>query len=210
MNANEKKVLNVGGGSKQIALPAIYESWQHVLLDIDPKCNPDLVCDGRLLTSLPPFQFDSVYCSHNLEHYFRHDVPKVLAGFLHVLKSDGFACIRVPDLSALMKIAVERGLDLDDFLYQSKAGPITVQDVIYGYGPEIERSGNDYFAHKTGYSQKLLGKLLQTCGFPVSFTQSAQLEIIAYAFKNTPTDQHIALLKLPPVSKPVAGHSQSS
>jgi len=31
-----KKVLNVGGGSKNIPIPPLYSGWEHVLLDIDP------------------------------------------------------------------------------------------------------------------------------------------------------------------------------
>ena len=92
-----KKVLNVGGGSKQIQLPFAYDGFEHVLLDIDPRGSPDIVCDARNLTTLDAGQFDAVYCSHNLEHYYRHDVQKVLTGFLHVLKDNGFVHIQVPD-----------------------------------------------------------------------------------------------------------------
>ena len=77
-----KKVLNVGGNSKAIQLPPQYSNFNHILLDIDPKGSPDIVCDARKLTTLDATQFDAVYCSHNLEHYYRHDVSLVLAGFL--------------------------------------------------------------------------------------------------------------------------------
>ncbi len=103
------------------------------MLDIDPKGSPDIVCDARRLTDLESAGFDAVYCSHNLEHYYRHDVPLVLAGFLHVLKPGGFAHIRVPDLLAVMRKTLENQLDLEDTLYQAKAGPIMVLDVLYGY-----------------------------------------------------------------------------
>src|SRR5215510_1625876 len=81
-----KKVLNVGGNNKAIAIPKHFEGWTHDLLDIDPRGKPDIVCDARKLTSLAPQTYDAVYSSHNLEHYFAHDVPKVLRGFHHVLK----------------------------------------------------------------------------------------------------------------------------
>ncbi len=112
-------------------------------------------------------EYDAIYCSHNLEHYYRHDVRKVVLGFAHVLKRGRVSHINVPDLEALIGIAVDKGMDIDDFLYQSPAVPITVRDVIYGYGVEIERSGNDFFAHKTGFSQKSLTKVLNECGFPI-------------------------------------------
>ena len=31
------RVLNVGGGSKDIPIPSHYANWRHDLLDIDPK-----------------------------------------------------------------------------------------------------------------------------------------------------------------------------
>jgi hypothetical protein len=183
-----RKVLNVGGNSKDIPLPSQYNGWQHILLDIDPRGNPDIVCDARDLTSLGKNEYDAIYCSHNLEHYYRHGVRKVLLGFNHVLKTDGFVHVCVPDIDALMKIVVEKKMDIDDFLYQSPAGPITVRDVIYGYGVEIERSGQDFFAHKSGYSPKALTKLLNECGFPIVFIGLLYIQIVAFAFKNQPTD----------------------
>lgn len=196
-----KTVLNVGGGSKTIPLPKIYQGWEHVLLDIDPRDGPDLVCDARELTTLPAAKFDAVYCSHNLEHYFRHDVPKVLAGFRHVLKDDGFAEIRVPDLADLMQTVVKRGLDIDDLLYQSAAGPITVRDVLYGLGTEIERSGNDFWAHKTGFTKKSLTAMLVRCGFPIVYNGTGNLEVAAFAFKQPPTEEIGRLLGLPPMGR---------
>ena len=181
-----KKVLNVGGGSKTTPLPPQYAGWEHVLLDIDPRGSPDVVCDARELSSLPGHSYDSVYCSHNLEHYHRHDAIKVLAGFVHVLKADGFVLIRVPDLGAVMRTVVEKNLILTTF-YQSSMGPITVRDVIYGYGVEIERSGNDFYAHKTGFTQRSLTALLKTSGFPWAFASVAALEVVALAFLNQPT-----------------------
>lgn len=191
-----RKVLNVGGNSKEIALPPEYAGWEHVLLDIDPKGNPDIVCDARELTRLPGSIYDSVYCSHNLEHYYPHDVAKVLAGFSHVLKEDGFIYIRVPDLGELMRTVVKTGLDIDDFLYQSSTGPITVRDVIYGHGVEIERSGNDFFAHKTGFTQKSLTHILKAAGFQWVFTDIGNLEVAALAFMNEPNEYAKKLFEL--------------
>ena len=57
-----KKVLNVGGNSKAIPLPPQYSEFEHLLLDIDPKGSPDIVCDARNLTTLESGQFDAVYC----------------------------------------------------------------------------------------------------------------------------------------------------
>jgi len=192
-----KRVLNVGGNNKAIALPEPYRGWENVLLDIDPRGNPDVVCDARELTTLQGAAYDAVYCSHNLEHYYRHDVPKVLAGFRHVLKDAGFAHIRVPDMGEVMRQVVQKSMDIDDVLYQSPAGPITVRDVFYGYGLEIERSGNDFFAHKTGFTKKSLVQMLGSCGFPFVFSTAENLEVVALAFKQKPDEYARSLFGLP-------------
>jgi len=191
-----KKVLNVGGNSKEIALPPQYAGWEHLLLDIDPQGNPDIVCDAREMLGMPAVTYDSVYCSHNLEHYHRHDALRVLSGFAHVLKADGFAYIRVPDMRELMRIVVSRNLDIDDFLYQSAAGPITVRDVIYGLGSQIERSGNDFYAHKTGFTRKSLISALRATGFRWIFAGVGNLEVTALAFVNKPSEYAEKLFNL--------------
>jgi len=194
-----KKVLNVGGNSKAIPLPPQYEGWDHVLLDIDPKGNPDVLCDARELITLTESVYDSVYCSHNLEHYYHHDVKKVLAGFSHVLKADGFVYIRVPDMNEVMRIVVEKNLDIDDELYQCSAGSILVRDVMYGWGIQIESSGCDFFAHKTGFTERSLINVLNGAGFPWIFTCTGNLEVTAFAFKDEPSDY---LTKLLNITKP--------
>jgi ubiquinone/menaquinone biosynthesis C-methylase UbiE len=192
----QKKVLNVGGNSKTISLPSQYTDFEHVLLDIDPQGSPDIVCDARELTTLPAGQFDAVYCSHNLEHYYRHEVPKVLAGFLHVLSDDGFAQIRVPDIREVMRVSIEKDLDIEDVLYQSDAGPIMVLDVLYGHGVEIEQSGQDFYAHKTGFTVKSLYRVLLDAGFAKIFCTLGNLEINAVAFKTEPGEAAKAFFNL--------------
>lgn len=193
-----KKVLNVGGNSKAIPLPPAYAGYEHLLLDIDPTGKPDICCDARLLSTLEGAQFDAIYCSHNLEHYYHHDVPKVLAGFRHVLADQGFAHIRVPDVGAVMKVCVEKGLDVEDVLYQSSLGPITVLDVLYGYGKQIESSGVEFFAHKTGFTQKSLSRALVNAGFDRIYCTAGNLEVTAWAFKGEPAAEVRAAFNLAP------------
>lgn len=192
-----RRVLNVGGNSKAIPLPPEYEGFDHWLLDIDPKGSPDIVCDARELTTLEPEMFDAVYCSHNLEHYYRHDVPRVLAGFQHMLKEGGFAHIRVPDINEVMRLTIEQGLDIDDVLYTSPSGPITVLDVLYGYTVQIERSGQDFYAHKTGFTQKSLMSVLERAGFSNIYSTLGNLEISVVAFKGKPDPAVRKLFNLP-------------
>ncbi|MFO1311368.1 MAG: hypothetical protein U1F41_04815 [Burkholderiales bacterium] len=188
--SGQRRVLNVGGNSKAIPIPAYYDGWDHVLLDIDPAGNPDIVCDARELSSLEGSIFDAIYCSHNLEHYYKHDGRKVLAGFLHLLKDDGFADIRVPDIAEVMRRCVVDQLDLEDKLYESPAGPMTPRDVIYGWGAQIERSGVDFFAHKTGFTAKSLTGVLEGAGFAGVYVMERKeaCELAALAFKAPPNE----------------------
>jgi ubiquinone/menaquinone biosynthesis C-methylase UbiE len=191
-----KKVLNVGGNNKAILLPEQYTDFEQLLLDIDPKGGPDIVCDARKLTSLDGDQFEAVYCSHNLERYYRHDVQKVLAGFLHVLKEGGFAHIRVPDIGEVMQIVAEQELDIEDVLYDSPSGPIMVLDVLYGHAAQIESSGEDFYAHKTGFTKKSLLRVLDEAGFSEIYSWEDTLEIHALAFKGKPNQTELALFDI--------------
>ena len=185
--------------SKAIPIPAHYAAWNHLLLDIDPRGDPDVLCDARELDSLDANQFDAIYCSHNLEHYHKHDGAKVLTGFIHVLKPAGFAEIRVPDLDVVMRTFVERNMDLEDVLYVSPSGPIAVRDVIYGWSVEIERSGDDFYAHKTGFTPRSLYATLKAAGFQTLFIYPSPeaFEVRALAFKSEPTESQRELLALP-------------
>jgi SAM-dependent methyltransferase len=196
------RVLNVGGNSKAIPIPPHYAGWEHLLLDIDPRGNPDVVADARELEALSAAQFDAVFCSHNLEHYYPHDGARVLRGFAHVLRGDGFAEIRVPDIKALMKHVVEAERDVDDVVYTSPAGPVTAHDMLYGWSVELEKSGRDFYAHKTGFTPKTLFRRLREAGFAVVVLGSvpATFELVAFAFQSSPRPDQLALLGLPPPS----------
>ena len=170
---------------------------EHLLLDIDPRGKPDILCDARELATQEADQFDAVYCSHNLEHYYRHDVQKVLAGFLHVIKDGGFAHIRVPDIAEVMRLTVENKLDIDDVLYTSPAGPIMVLDVLYGYSVEIESSGQHFYAHKTGFTEKSLLAALDKAGFSMASSNLENLEVNVIAFKGEPNSNTRALFNIP-------------
>jgi SAM-dependent methyltransferase len=175
------RVLNVGGGSKDIPLPASYSGFDHVLLDISPGPGVDIVAD--LLTWEPTPEFDVVYCSHNLEHYYAHQTLPVLQKFRDALLPSGIVHIRVPDLEEVFKLIVEHNLDLEDVLYECPVGPIMAQDVIYGWGEEIKRSGEPFYAHKTGFTEAKLGRMLSVADFGYIKIVRHNLEIEAMAVK---------------------------
>lgn len=159
------RVLNVGGGSKETPIPAKYDGWDHVLLDIWKGPGVDIVTDARNMVEMSlPEGYDAVYCAHNLEHYYAHDVSVVLAGFHAWLKPEGEVHIVVPNLGQLIADMVEFGIELEQVLYESDAGPITPLDVFFGYGKEVE-TGNPFYAHKTGFTATRLHRVLNDAGF---------------------------------------------
>lgn len=158
------RVLNVGGGASR-HLPESYNGWEQVLLDIDPATGADIVCDAKELISRPETDFDAVYCSHNLEHFYRHDVPVVLAGFLHCLREGGRVEIHVPNIKNLMQTMLASNLDVMDVWYRTGDGsPVTFHDVLYGWNVAMS-NGNEFYSHKCGFTVMSLGTALHAAGF---------------------------------------------
>lgn len=179
-----KRLLNIGGGPVPPA--AQYKGWEIVLLDIDPKVQPDICLDARKLADLSPATYDCVYASHVLEHFYEHDIDTVLWGFYHVLKRDGFADIRVPNLEAVMKAAVQKGLHLTDKLYTAPVGPIRVCDVVFGWQEQVRKSGDSFYAHKCGFDRETLGMALETARFEHILIGMPGYELRALAYKHHP------------------------
>jgi hypothetical protein len=96
-----------------------------------------------------------------------------------------------------MRLTVENKLDIDDVLYTSPAGPIMVLDVLYGLSVEIESSGQDFYAHKTGFTQKSLLAALDRAGFSMASSKLEYLEVNVIAFKGDPNSNTRALFDIP-------------
>ncbi len=161
VSTEPKLVLNVGGNGKDIPLPDYYAGYEHVLLDIAPGPGVDIVMDARKLElweGAMPY-FDAVYCSHNLEHYYVHDVQTVLRGFYKLLKPGGTVWIVVPDADVVFK-ALADGADLFDYAYQN----VMWHDMLYGANIYVQRCG-DGWAHKTAFTEARLRKVLLEAGF---------------------------------------------
>ena len=174
------RVLNVGGGSNR-DLPPAYKDYVQDILDIDPVVHPDILCDAREMLGLPAGTYDAVFCSHTLEHFYKHDVPKVLAGFRHVLKADGVAHISVPNIPNAFLAMRANNLDLHDIWYRTGSNtPITFHDVLYGWNHAMER-GNLFYAHKCGFSGISLGEAVMKAGFPHVRVAEDQYNIVAKA-----------------------------
>jgi len=162
--------------------------------------------DPRSLARGAPDCVHAIYCSHTLEHFPLHDVQAILAGAHRILVPGGFLHLRVPDIPALMRLVVERRLDLDSVLYRAGAGPVTVRDLLWGHAPSIARErlanpGQAGAAHRTGFSRRTLASALQRAGFAITYSSERRLELSALAFKGTPDPVACALFNLTHVPK---------
>jgi predicted SAM-dependent methyltransferase len=184
-------VLNVGGGSNN-SLPGHYAGWDQHVLDIDPAVSPDILCDARRMeNTVQPEGYDAVYCSHNLEHFYKHEVGSVLRGFLRVLKPDGRADIVVPHFGKLVEAMSFNRLDVNDVWYRTPHGEaITFHDVLFGHHASMV-GGNEFYAHKCAFTYETLGRALVNAGFMGSHIWEDPFNLYATAYKGEPPSRPV-------------------
>jgi Methyltransferase domain len=178
---HERVLLNVGCGPIEGGrLPAYFDGWRKLRVDVDPDVQPDILADLTDLSGIADSSADAVWAAHCIEHLYQHQVPLALREFRRVLRDDGFACVIVPDLQMVASYLVAD--QLHEPLYQSPAGPVTPHDVIFGFGPAIA-AGRPSMAHCCGFTPGML----QRCFREVPFAEvllrrrGAQLELVAIA-----------------------------
>jgi hypothetical protein len=184
--ATHKRVLHVGCGPKRIEkLHETFRSaeWQEVRVDIDARVQPDIVASITAMPQVASASVDAVWSSHNLEHLYAHEVPRALAEFLRVLKPGGFVLVTMPDMQRVAEYILQG--NMIDPIDQSPAGPISPVDLCYGHRPSIAR-GNEFMAHRTGFTAHSLTQQLTACGFCSAQTQRDHLNLWGLAFKPGP------------------------
>jgi len=157
------RLLNIGSGPASLTIPAYYEDWDAVRLDIEPRNEPDLLMDAMDLDTLEASQFDAAYASHLLEHIYPQGLERFMRGVHHVLVADGFVDFRVPDALAACRRATEDGT-LDAPCYTVAVGTVTAWDMLYGY-LHYQQVMGPAMAHHNGFSQQTLTGTLQAFGF---------------------------------------------
>jgi SAM-dependent methyltransferase len=161
-----RRVLNVGSGAASVngLHPAFRnEGWREVRFDIDAAVQPDIV--GSLLDLshiVGKTSYDAVWCSHALEHLHTHEVVPALRQFRQALNAGGFALISCPDLKAVAKLIIEKGVEA--IAYESRIGPIRALDMIYGHARSVSQ-GRIFMAHHTGFTRERLARVALDAGF---------------------------------------------
>jgi len=167
-----KTLLHVGCGPKRKAQTTRgfnTDAWTEIRLDIDSSVQPDVIGTMTDMSAVAPESVDAIFSSHNIEHLYPHEVPVALSEFLRVLSDDGFAVITCPDLQSVCALIAQD--KLTDMAYSSPAGPIAPIDILYGHRPSMGR-GNLYMAHRSGFTQKVLGGTLRGVGFQTVATKA--------------------------------------
>lgn len=161
-----KKVLHVGCGPQHgEALHPMFRDtreWEEVRLDVNAEVAPDIIGDIRSMPNVESGSMDAVWCCHNIEHIYAHEVPLAFAEFLRVLKEKGLLVMQLPDLQRTAEhIAADK---LEEPLYLSPGGPISPLVIVYGHTGSIA-AGNHFMAHKTGFTARSMGMKLLEAGF---------------------------------------------
>jgi len=181
VNRPQRVLVNVGCGPREgSSLPAYFNAWQQLRVDVDPAVQPDILADLTDLSAIPDGTADAVWAAHCVEHLYEHEVPLALAEFRRVLRSDGFVCVIVPDLQTVAQyVAADR---LHEPLYDSPAGPVTPHDIVFGFSAAIA-SGRTSMAHRCGFTPGMLQRCFQQLPFGEVLLRrrSTELELVAVA-----------------------------
>jgi SAM-dependent methyltransferase len=173
------KVLNIGCGKVRLnSQTKIYDGWKEVRSDYFDNDTIDVVSDILNLNEFDDESFDSVWASHIVEHNYWHDLPKVFGSIMRVLKKDGFAVIRVPDIGSIASLIEDSLLEP---IYETELGPVCPIDMLYGFRVELEQYPG--MAHKTCFTLKSMQQVLSNLKIN-AFVSSSNMEVIAILYKD--------------------------
>ena len=192
-----KTFLHVGCGRKNKFRCKGFnnDNWREIRFDIDKNVNPDIVGTLTDMKSVETGSVDAVYSSNNIEHVFPHEVPIALREFYRVLKEDGMVVITCPDLQSVCETVSQD--KLLEPLYESDIGPISPIDILYGHRGFIAQ-GNEYMAHKGGFTYSVLDRAFYEAGFKIRYggRRPAAWDLFIVAFKQDKSDEEIKKIAL--------------
>lgn len=158
-NTEKKILLNIGAGKTKLEHLTDYfthKDYKEIRVDIG-DCNQHISSSITTLAGVPDNSVDLVYASHVVEHVYWHELPNVFSSIMRVLKSDGSAIIRVPDIGSIAHMIPN---ELLGTVYDSSVGPVTPIDMIYGHRGLVHVEG-DGMSHKIGFTEKSMMAVLK-------------------------------------------------
>ena len=183
-----KTLLHVGCASLNIShiKGFIIDDWTEIRFDIDESRNPDIVGTLTDMSLVQTKSVDAIYSAYNIDHIYPHEVPTALSEFFRVLKDDGMAIIKCPDIQSVCE-AVAKGKLLEPF-YNSPVGPISPIDILFGNRKAVAK-GNEFMAKKGGFIYSVLDRALHQAGFEVRYggrvKNGRELSIVAFKQKKS-------------------------
>ena len=178
-NEDKKIVLNIGSGTTRLnSQIQYYNDWKELRVDV-ADCNPDIVSDITHLKGVPNNSVDSIWASHVVEHVYFHQLKDVFESMMRVLKDDGFAVVRVPDLGAIAHLIQDKLLDK---YYDTTGGPVSPIDMIYGHRGYIQ-TYNESMAHKTGFTKDSMSRILRSLNIN-ALINAFNDEVVAILYKD--------------------------
>jgi len=195
-----KTFLHVGCGPKDETQIKGFnnDNWKEIRFDIDKNVKPDL--EGTLtdMSLVETGSVDAVYSAHNIDHIYPHEVRIALKEFYRVLKDDGIVVITCPDLQSICEAVVND--KLLEPLYESEEGhPISPIDILYGWRMSIAQ-GNEYMAHKGGFTYTALNASFFEAGFKARYggrMPNNGGELFLVAFKQKKSEEEIKKIANP-------------
>jgi len=162
----------------------IIDDWTEIRFDIDESRNPDIVGTLTDMSLVQTGSVDAIYSAYNIDHIYPHEVPTALSEFFRVLKDDGIAIIKCPDIQSVCE-AVAKGKLLEPF-YNSPVGPISPIDILFGNRKTVAK-GNEFMAKKGGFIYSVLDRALHQAGFEIRYggrvKNGRELSIVAFKQK---------------------------
>ena len=195
-----KTFLHVGCGPQNKSQIKGFDNdgWKEIRFDIDEDVNPDIVGTLTDMKLVKTGSVDAVYSSHNIEHIYPHEVRIALKEFYRVLKDDGIVVITCPDLQSICEAVVND--KLLEPLYESEEGhPISPIDILYGWRMSIAQ-GNEYMAHKGGFTYTALNASFFEAGFKARYGGRIPInggELFLVAFKQKKSEEEIKKIANP-------------
>ena len=196
-----KTFLHVGCGPKYKSQIKGFnnDNWKEIRFDIDKNANPNI--EGTLtdMSLVETGSMDAVYSAHNIDHIYPHEVRIALKEFYRVLKDEGIVVITCPYLQSICEAVVND--KLLEPLYESEEGhPISPIDILFGWRIPIAQ-GNEYMAHKGGFTYSALNSSFFEAGFKARYggrvQEGGEYNLFLVAFKEEVPEEEIKKIAIP-------------
>ena len=175
------------------------DDWKEIRFDIDKNVNPDIVGTLTDMKLVETGSVDAIYSSHNIDHIYPHEVLIALKEFYRVLNDDGIVVITCPDLQSVCEAVVNDKL-LEPLYETTEGHQISPIDILYGWRIPIAQ-GNEYMAHKGGFTYSALNASFFEAGFKARyggrFPDEGQHNLYLVAFKQKVPEEEIKKIANP-------------